>query len=208
MNQRLAGPSQMEKKENETETETEIFREIEETGSGTDGSPPRTDPTRNSRTVKTKVPEVEVHLFRRGKGPIDVFKAGLGGWEQDQLEIRDILDKYGFKSVYAFNSRAERGLAIRFNPRNGRSVLTYRDGSVVYIDGEPKDSLIKPVTKILFGVAIITIVLTLFLKESPAWVEKLNIFGGSFPPWILACVVIVFTRMRKRTKDLLKKFGW
>lgn len=71
-----------------------------------------------------------------------------------------------------------------------------------------QDSLIKPVTKILFGVAIITIVLTLFLKESPVWVEKLNIFGGSFPPWILACVVIVFTRMRKRTKDLLKKFGW
>jgi hypothetical protein len=133
----------MEKTENETESETEIFREIVETGSGTDGSHPRTDPTRKSETVKTKVPEVEVHLFRRGKGPIDVFKAGLGGWEQDELEVRDILDKYGFKSIYAFNSGAGRGLAIRFNPRNGRSLLTYRDGSVVYIDGEPKVLLEK-----------------------------------------------------------------
>jgi hypothetical protein len=143
LNQQLAGPSQMEKTENETESETEIFREIVETGSGTDGSHPRTDPTRKSETVKTKVPEVEVHLFRRGKGPIDVFKAGLGGWEQDELEVRDILDKYGFKSIYAFNSGAGRGLAIRFNPRNGRSLLTYRDGSVVYIDGEPKVLLEK-----------------------------------------------------------------
>lgn len=126
-----------------TQNETEIFREIEETGSGLDGSPPSTDPTANSKTVKTKVPEVEVHLFRGGKGPIDVFKVGLGGWEQDQLEVRDILDKYGFKSLYAFNSGAERGLAIRFNPRNGRSLLTYKDGAVVYIDGEPKVLLEK-----------------------------------------------------------------
>ncbi|THG18258.1 hypothetical protein TEA_017202 [Camellia sinensis var. sinensis] len=95
-------------------------------------NPPRT------RTVRTKVPEVEVHLYRRGKGPIDVFKSGLGGWDQNQLEIGDILDKYGFKSVFAFNPQTGRGAPIRFNPRNGRSVLPYNDGSVIFIDGEPK----------------------------------------------------------------------
>ena len=94
----------------------------------------------DERSVKSQVPEVELQVFRRGKGPIEVVKSRLGGYEEDQLDVGDILEKYGFKSIYAFNpeSGRGRGLAIRFNPRNGLSVLTYRNGSVVYIDGEPK----------------------------------------------------------------------
>lgn len=90
------------------------------------------------RSVKTKVPEVEVRLYRQGKGPIAIFKSNLGGWDQDQLEVGDILRKYGFKSVYAFNPDSGRGVSIRIHPRNGRSLLSYHDGSVVFIDGEPK----------------------------------------------------------------------
>lgn len=93
---------------------------------------------KRSRSVRTKVPEVEVHLYKMGKGPIDVFKSCLGGWDQDQLEVRDILVKYGFSSVYAFTPGEGRGAPIRFNPRNGRSMLSYKDGSVVCIDGKPK----------------------------------------------------------------------
>lgn len=104
--------------------------EIEETG-------PNSSPDSHPR-VKTKVPEVEVRLYRQGKGPIESFKSSLGGWDQNQLEVRDILDKYGFKSLYAFNPQSGRGVPIRFNPRNGRSMLPYRDGSEVHIDGEPK----------------------------------------------------------------------
>ena len=89
-------------------------------------------------SVKTKAPEVEVRLYRQGKGPIAVFKSKLGGWDQDQLEIGDILHKYGFKSVYAFNPDSGRGFAIRIHPRNGRSFLSYQDGSVIFMDGEPK----------------------------------------------------------------------
>lgn len=96
------------------------------------------NPTNRTRSVRTKVPEVEVHLYRRGKGPVDVFKSCLGGWDQDQLDVREILDKYGFKSVYAFKPESGRGVPIRFNPRNGRSILTYHDGSKIYVDGEPK----------------------------------------------------------------------
>lgn len=121
-----------------TENDTEIVQEIEEAAPDHDGSPQITDQTESSRTVQTKVPEVEIHLFRRGKGPIDVFKTNLGGWEQDQLEVRDILDKYGFKSIYAFNPGTGRGISIRFNSRNGRSMLPYKNGSVICIDGEPK----------------------------------------------------------------------
>lgn len=99
-------------------------------------SPPNPTPTK--RSVRTKVPEIEIHLYRQGKGPIDVFKARLGGWDQDQLEVRDVLDKYGLKSIFAFNPASGRGVPIRFNPRNGRSMLPYKDGAVIYIDGEPK----------------------------------------------------------------------
>ncbi|KAL6573339.1 hypothetical protein OROHE_001798 [Orobanche hederae] len=91
-----------------------------------------------TRTVTTKVPEAEVHVYRQGKGPIDVIKTGLTGWDQDQLEVREILDKYGFKSLYAFTPDSGRGVPIRFNPRNGRSLITYRDGAIIYVDGEPK----------------------------------------------------------------------
>ncbi|CAI9301766.1 uncharacterized protein LOC111919539 [Lactuca sativa] len=162
-----------------------------------------------SKSVRTKVPEVEVHLFRCGEGPIDVFKSSLGGWDQDQLEVGDILDKYGFKSVYAYNTQSGRGVPIRFNARNGRSMLPYKDGSVIFIDGEPKDSLIKPITRILVGVAILTAMIILVMKETPEWVKKLKFaginFNFNFPPWVLACVVIVFTRLRKRTRNFFTK---
>ncbi|KAA8537974.1 hypothetical protein F0562_027446 [Nyssa sinensis] len=160
----------------------------------------------NTRTksVRTMVPEVEVHLFRQGKGPIDVFKSSLGGWDQDHLEVRDILDKYGLKSIFAFNTESGRCAPIRFNPRNGRSLLPYTDGAVIFIDGEPKDSLIKPITKILLGIAVTTLSIVLVMKETPVWMKNLNLSVGNIPPWILACVVIIFTRTRKRTRDFLK----
>ncbi|KAF5779971.1 hypothetical protein HanXRQr2_Chr11g0466801 [Helianthus annuus] len=159
------------------------------------------------KSVRTKVPEVEVHLFRSGEGPIDTFKSPLGGWDQDQLEVRDILEKYGLKSVYAFNTQSGRGVPIRFNPKNGRSILPYKDGSLILIDGEPKDSLIKPITRILVGVAALTALIILVMKETPGWAKKLNFTGVNFnaPPWVLACVVIVFTRLRKRTRDFFIK---
>lgn len=111
------------------------MQEIEETAPLLDDSQPNGES--RSQSATTKVPEVEIHLYRCGKGPIDVFKSNLGGWEQDQLEVRAILEKYGLKSIFAYNVEKGRGVPIRFQ-RNGRSVLTYRDGAVVYIDGEPQ----------------------------------------------------------------------
>ena len=164
--------------------------------------------TKESSPLLPKKPSVEIRLYRRGKGPIGVFKSGLGGYEQDQLEIGDICDKYGLKSVYAFGPESGRGAPIRFNQKNGRSILPYKDGSVIVIDGEPKDSLLKPFTKILIGLAVTTFMIVLVMKENPKWMEKLNFSGGRVPPWVLACAVIVFTRMRKRTKDFFQNRGW
>lgn len=161
---------------------------------------------KKNRSVRTKVPEAELHVYKQGKGPIDVYKTSLGGWDQDQLEVREILDKYGFKSIYAFSPGSGRGVPIRFNQRNGRSLLTYSDGALIYIDGEPKDSLINPITKILLGIVTITVMITIVVKETPEWAKKLSFSGSRISPWIVACAVIVFTRMRKRTKGFLEKF--
>jgi hypothetical protein len=77
-------------------------------------------------------PEVEVQLFRLGRGPVAVFRLPLGGYMQDQLEVGDILEKHGLKCVFAFDpaSRA-RGVAIRFNPRNGAEHRPDRPGPTV-----------------------------------------------------------------------------
>lgn len=65
--------------------------------------------------------------------------------------------------------------------------------------------MIKPVTKILFGLTVITLLITLLFKDRPEWINKLNVPGWNFPPWVIACVVIVFTRIRKRTRNFFMK---
>lgn len=52
-----------------------------------------------------------------------------------------------------------------------------------------------------------TLLIVFVARESPEWAQKFNFSGGSFPPWILALVVIVFTRLSKRTKNFLTKRG-
>ncbi|XP_020259200.1 uncharacterized protein LOC109835636 [Asparagus officinalis] len=192
-----------------TESDDRIEEEIEEENKGTiSDQQPSATRNPNPRSVKTKVPEVEVHLYRSGKGPVETFKSSLGGWDQDQLEVQDILDKYGLKSIFAFTPGSGRGVPIRFSARNGRSILTYRDGAVIYVDGEPKDPLLKPITKIILGVAVMTLMIAIFMKETPKWLNISKLTDTTFPPWVIACMIIAFTRLRKRTKNLLNKFGW
>lgn len=194
--------------------------EIEESTSPTTGNdnsdestPLLSSQNTDSKTLSSssKVPEVEINLFRRGRGPIAVFKSRLGGYEQDQIEVREILEKFNFKSLYAFNSVSGRGAPIRFYPRNGLSMVPYTDGSVISVDGEPKDSVINPITRIVVGVAVMTLIIVFVvfvMKETPQWGQKLNFSGGYFPPGILALAIVVFTRLRKRTKDFILKRGW
>ncbi|CAA7040553.1 unnamed protein product [Microthlaspi erraticum] len=41
-----------------------------------------------AESARETVREMEIHLYKCGKGLIDAFKSNLGGWEQDQLEVR------------------------------------------------------------------------------------------------------------------------
>jgi len=181
-----------------------IQEESAATAPGPDGKPGS-----GAAAAAASPPQVEVQLFRRGR-PVAVFRSPLGGWTQDQLEVGDILEQYGLKSVFAFDPAArKRGVSIRFNPRNGRSLLTYAPGSTIFLDGEPKDSLLKPITKMVLGVAAMTVVAAVLFKEAkmPEWLQA-KLGTVSFPPWVLACMVIVFMRLQKRTKDVMRKFGW
>ncbi|CAI8604289.1 unnamed protein product [Vicia faba] len=159
-----------------------------------------------------EVKKVEIHLFRQGEGPIAVFQSELGGLEQNRLNIRQILQKHSLKSIFAFNPRSGRAAPIRFDPKTGNSALPYRNGAVLYIDSEPKESFLKPLSRILIGVALITIMIMLVtgdiaVNSTPEWVQKLNVSGVNFPPLIVACVVVVFSRMRHRTRRFLKRLG-
>lgn len=144
--------------------------EIEETVTKSDGSK-HPNPNPSPKTVRTEVPQVEIHLYRRGKGPIDVFKLDLGGWEQDQLDIRNILDKYGFKSVFAFSPGSGRGVPIRFHPRNGRSLLPYKNGSLIYIDGEPKVKL-KTYSSLLISFCFFIFKLLSVWLQRKFWIQR------------------------------------
>uniref|UniRef100_A0A0A9GT45 Uncharacterized protein n=1 Tax=Arundo donax TaxID=35708 RepID=A0A0A9GT45_ARUDO len=62
----------------------------------------------------------------------------------------------------------------------------------------------------MVSVAAMTLVAAVLLKEAkmPEWLQASKLSTLNFPPWVLACIVIVFMRLRKRTKDVMKKFGW
>jgi hypothetical protein len=60
----------------------------------------------------------------------------------------------------------------------------------------------------VIGLAAMTVVAAVLFKEAkmPEWLSS-RLGAVNFPPWVLACMVIVFVRLRKRTKDAMKKFG-
>lgn len=68
--------------------------------------------------------------------------------------------------------------------------------------------MVMPVTKILLAVTLLTLLAAIYFRETPKWFTSSKLSSLNFPPWVLACIIIAFTRLHKRTKDVLKKFGW
>jgi len=159
-----------------------------------------------SQKKTSTIPEVDLHLYVRGEGPIHVLKSPLGGWDQDRLDLQQIMDDYGLKALYAYNTRSGRGLRLRLNPRNGLSMVPYT-GNLVCIDGEPKDSWLKPISKILLMLALVTLLVVVVLRDPPQWIQKLKFMGGGSFPWTVAIIVIVISRLRKKFMNLLRSYG-
>nr|CAD1843079.1 unnamed protein product [Ananas comosus var. bracteatus] len=67
------------------------------------------NPNPNPRSEGESAPWVEVHLFRRGRGPVGVFRSRLGGAAGDRLDVRGILAEHGLRSLFAFQAPSHRG---------------------------------------------------------------------------------------------------
>ncbi|XP_078164492.1 uncharacterized protein LOC144559348 [Carex rostrata] len=143
---------------------------------------------------------VEVHLYRRGRGPIAIFQSTLVGPGLDRLDVRSIMSQHGLRSLFAFKPPSKRGFRIRFDLVNGQSVHRYKPESILFFDSEPKGSLIRPISIIFMGVAILCIMIAVLRKEFPYQLNSKTLFGSFVPPWLLAFGVILYTRMRKTTR--------
>ncbi|XP_066305622.1 uncharacterized protein [Miscanthus floridulus] len=92
-------------------------------------------------TARQRVPFVEVRLYRRGDGPVAIFRSDLSGPGRDRLDVRRIQANHGIRALFAFRPegpRRGRGLRIRCDPAAGYSALPFRDGTAIALDGESR----------------------------------------------------------------------
>ena len=82
--------------------------------------------------------QVQVELFIGGKGPCHVFKAPLGGWDENRLDLEAIMVAHKLKNLYAFSLLNGRGNRLLYNPRNGLSHIAYsgKPDVVIRLDGD------------------------------------------------------------------------
>ena len=94
------------------------------------------------RSAGRRDPFVEVRLYRRGAGPVAIFRSDLSGPRRDRLDVRRIQANHGLRALYAFKPEgSRRGLRIRCDPAAGYSALPFRDGAAIALDGKGGASL-------------------------------------------------------------------
>ncbi|CAO2161356.1 unnamed protein product [Urochloa humidicola] len=146
------------------------------------------------RSARRRDPFVEVRLYRRGAGPVAIFRSDLSGPRRDRLNVRRILASHGLRALYAFKPEgSRRGLRIRCDPVAGYSALPFRDG-------EPKESWTKPGSVIVAGLLVPAVMAAIAVNGVPEPLRSLKVIKGIFPPWILVSAVIIFARARTRPR--------
>ncbi|TVU21478.1 hypothetical protein EJB05_31114, partial [Eragrostis curvula] len=152
-------------------------------------------------TAIAREPFVEVRLYRRGAGPVALFRSCLAGPRRDRLDVRRIQAEHGLRALFAFKPEgSRRGLRIRPDPVAGYSALPFRDGAVIVLDGEPKESWTKPVSLIVAGLLVPAMMAVVAVKGVPEPLRSSRVINGLFPPWILVSAVIIFARVRTRPR--------
>ncbi|EES02339.1 uncharacterized protein LOC8078752 [Sorghum bicolor] len=154
-------------------------------------------------TARQRVPFVEVRLYRRGAGPVAIFRSDLSGPRRDRLDVRRIQASHGLRALFAFRSegpRRGRGLRIRCDPAAGYSALPFRDGAAIALDGEPRESWTKPVSVIVAGLLVPAVMAAVAVNGMPEPLRSSRLVNGIFPPWILVSAVIIFARARTRPR--------
>ncbi|KAJ7516295.1 hypothetical protein O6H91_22G051800 [Diphasiastrum complanatum] len=149
--------------------------------------------------------EVDVELYIQGRGPQHTFKASLEGWDQNRLDLEQIMNEYRLKAVYAFSIGSGRGQRLMYNPRNGLSVVPYsgKPGSLIRLDGDPKGSLMVPILKISLAAFLISILTMAFaLKEPPKFFSKLQVLaGGGGMIWLVCLVTMFVTQLTRHNRQ-------
>ncbi|KAL6838744.1 hypothetical protein ACP4OV_031458 [Aristida adscensionis] len=147
-------------------------------------------------------PSVEVRLYRRGAGPVAVFRSALTGPRRDRLDVRRIQAEHRLRALFAFQPQgARRGLRIRIDPAAACcSALPFRDGAAIALDGEPRESWTKPASVIVAGLLVPAVMAVLAVKGVPEPLRSSKAVNAVFPPWILASAVIIFARARTRPR--------
>ncbi|KAG0536181.1 hypothetical protein BDA96_03G042500 [Sorghum bicolor] len=154
-------------------------------------------------TARQRVPFVEVRLYRRGAGPVAIFRSDLSGPRRDRLDVRRIQASHGLRALFAFRPegpRRGRGLRIRCDPAAGYSALPFRDGAAIALDGEPRESWTKPVSVIVAGLLVPAVMAAVAVNGMPEPLRSSRLVNGIFPPWILVSAVIIFARARTRPR--------
>ncbi|NP_001144412.1 uncharacterized protein LOC100277349 [Zea mays] len=160
-------------------------------------------PLESTATARQRVPSVEVHLYRRGAGPVAIFRSDLAGPRRDRLDVRRIQASHGLRALFAFRpegSRRGRGLRIRCDPAAGYSALPFRDGAAIALDGEPGESWTKPVSVIVAGLLVLAVMAAVAANGVPEPLRSSRLANGIFAPWILFSAVIIFARARTRPR--------
>ncbi|KAF8663202.1 hypothetical protein HU200_055804 [Digitaria exilis] len=146
-------------------------------------------------------PFVEVRLYRRGAGPVAIFRSDLSGPRRDRLDVRRIQANHGLRALYAFKPEgSRRGLRIRCDPTTGYSALPFRDGAAIALDGEPKESWTKPASVIVAGLLVPAVMAVVVVNGVPEPLRSWRVINGMLPPWILVSAVIIFARARTRPR--------
>lgn len=152
-------------------------------------------------TAVARDPFVEVRLYRRGAGPVALFRSRLAGPRRDRLDVRRIQAEHGLRALFAFKpGDNRRGLRIRPDPAAGYSALPFRDGAVIVLDGEPKESWTKQVSVIVAGLLVPAVLAMITVNGVPEPLRSSKVVNGLFPPWILVSAVIIFARARTRPR--------
>ncbi|XP_066305623.1 uncharacterized protein [Miscanthus floridulus] len=156
-------------------------------------------------TARQRVPFVEVRLYRRGDGPVAIFRSDLSGPGRDRLDVRRIQANHGIRALFAFRPegpRRGRGLRIRCDPAAGYSALPFRDGTAIALDGESRESWTKPVSVIVAGLLVpaVMVMVAVAVNGVPEPLRSSRLVNGMFPPWILVSAVIIFALARPRPR--------
>lgn len=144
---------------------------------------------------------VLVEVYIRGKGPVHKLKLPWEGYEKNQIDLEDLMNKCRLKALYAFSLTQGRGVEQFYNPRNGLSLISYsgKPDSIIRYDGEPKPTFGAVASRYGLSFLLVAILVVGSTKSKNHYiVEAQKVLGGRVT-WIACFVILVFSHFARRS---------